>query len=82
MTVLAACSDVGSESPELDTTGYRDGGKFIALNDNNTLVLFDGGRSYYRGSSPLNTETAPRASALPSTSDTSGPSSLSARILI
>ena len=51
MVVLAACSGTSSETPELSTAGYRDGGKFIALNDNNTLVLFDGGRSYRNSSS-------------------------------
>ena len=51
MVVLAACSGTGTEAPELNTAGYSDGGKFIALNDNNTLVLFDGGRSYRSGSS-------------------------------
>ena len=50
MFVLAACSDGVTTSPELDSAGYNDGGKFIALNDTNKLVIFDGGRSYYGGS--------------------------------
>lgn len=50
MVVLAACSDGVTTSPELDSAGYGDSGKFIALNDNNKLVLFDGGRSYDGGS--------------------------------
>ena len=50
MFMLAACSDSVTTSPELDTAGYNSG-KFIALNDTNKLLIFDGGHSYYGGSS-------------------------------
>lgn len=55
LSVLAACADGVTQTPELDPTGYGDGGKFVALNANNGLVLFDGERSYYGGSSAFTT---------------------------
>lgn len=39
MTVLAACADMGTP-PELETATYRSDAKFVALRDDNQLVLF------------------------------------------